>query len=323
MMRGNYRGLFAQDRPDVVTGVLWIRDCKITNDGTRVRFELAGNGWQWVDQSKQKAGGKFVVRQYVKFGVHVVIPGALDIAYDRASHVVSMWFTPTQTPQVQFSPIGGVAVDEKGLWSKVIGAVSSLVMESPDEQGTHEAKQQGTQQFANELSDGMTVAVDLCTGYQRVSLGRPQKGALGKPNPGESHRVPIELQPGGVMVFGEYLAPHGMRVDLHSDGAVRVGLACADDVARISDAFVNDRDRAPVPTLAQALIQGEGHLKIKPTSCKVALVAQAVEARPITFDWRRPPSESARATGGPAIRCGTLSPTRDGGLARPAATRRR
>ena len=36
MIRGQFRGLRAADRPDTVTGVLWIRDCKITNDDTRV-----------------------------------------------------------------------------------------------------------------------------------------------------------------------------------------------------------------------------------------------------------------------------------------------
>ena len=67
MIRGQFRALRAPDRPDIATGVLRIRDCEITNDGARVTFHLTGNGWQWADQTKKKAGGTFVVRQYVKF----------------------------------------------------------------------------------------------------------------------------------------------------------------------------------------------------------------------------------------------------------------
>ena len=50
MIRGQYRGLRAAERPNLVTGVLWIRDCKITNEGTNVTFELGGQGWQWAAQ---------------------------------------------------------------------------------------------------------------------------------------------------------------------------------------------------------------------------------------------------------------------------------
>jgi len=80
MMRGNYRGLFAQDRPDVVTGVLWIRDCKITNDGTRVRFELAGNGWQWVDQSKHR------LEEWQK-----EVDGKIRGAIETVQHSINPW----------------------------------------------------------------------------------------------------------------------------------------------------------------------------------------------------------------------------------------
>ena len=73
MIEGQFRGTRDKDRPDVVTGVLWIRECKITNDGTRVEFRLAGNGWQWSDQKKKKAGGTFHVQQYVRFHVDILI----------------------------------------------------------------------------------------------------------------------------------------------------------------------------------------------------------------------------------------------------------
>src|SRR6266540_2474493 len=59
MIRGQFRGLRDPERPDVVTGVLWIRGCKIDSDGTQVTFHLKCSGWQWAQQSQHKAGGTF------------------------------------------------------------------------------------------------------------------------------------------------------------------------------------------------------------------------------------------------------------------------
>ena len=93
MIRGGFHGLRAAEHPEVVTGVLWIRECKITNVGPRVTFNIAGNGWSWIDETQPKAGGTFAVRQYVRFSIAATIRGELDIAYDRSTHVASLWFT--------------------------------------------------------------------------------------------------------------------------------------------------------------------------------------------------------------------------------------
>jgi hypothetical protein len=105
MMRGQLRGLRAEQDHDLTTGTLWIRDCNITNDGTNVTFHLAGHGWQWSEKTEKKAGGKFVQRGYVKFAVDATIHGSLDIAYDTKDHIVSLWFTPKQTPEIKFTTV--------------------------------------------------------------------------------------------------------------------------------------------------------------------------------------------------------------------------
>src|SRR3954468_4820929 len=48
MIKGAFRGLRAPDDPNKVTGILWMRDCNIENDGTNVTFKLGGEGWQWA-----------------------------------------------------------------------------------------------------------------------------------------------------------------------------------------------------------------------------------------------------------------------------------
>jgi hypothetical protein len=303
MMKGALKGLRAEGNHDLTTGILWIRDCKITNDGTKIMFHLTGNGWQWSEKVEKKAGAKFELREYVKFGVDVKIPGTLDIAYDRHDHVVSLWFSPTQTPDIKFTPLGDVDVDAKGTWSSVLGAVSSVFAQSPEEQGKKKAEQIGHQQFVNEMVQGMTVAIDLCTGYQRFSIGRPQKGNLGPPDPGESRQRPIEIQPGGLMAFGPYFAQDGMHVNVHSDGPIRVGLACADKLYPTALQFINEQPESVIDTLAQKDINGTGSLAVKDQRCKVAVVIRSLAHQKVTFDWQRPPREIAQSTGGPAIHC--------------------
>lgn len=303
MIEGKFIGLPAANRPDVISGVLWIRHCKISNDGTRVGFELAGNGWQWVDQTKHEAGGTFSVRQYVKFGLDAKLRGTLDIAFDRGDHVLSLWFSPTEQPSVEFHPVGDIDVDRKGLWSSAIGGLSSVFADSPEEKTAAEATKQGDRQFATRLAGGITFAIDLCTGYQRSTLGRSQKGSLGKPGVGQTQHVAVELEPGGLMVFGPQHAKGGMTVDIDSDGPVRVGLACVTGANAAAEAFVGDGPPPLVPTLGQQDVNGHGRIRIKPTSCEVAVVVRSISPKLVSFDWRRPADEQARASGGPVIRC--------------------
>jgi hypothetical protein len=304
MIKGQFRPLRDPKRRDTVTGILWIRDCQIHNEGTKVTFHLSGNGWQWADQTKSKAGAKFVVRQYVKFGVDVKLPGTLDMAYDDGTHVVSLWFSPSGEPAIDFKPVGDVDVDRQGAWSSVIGGVSSLFAASPERLAEHEAKDQGTHQFANELADGMAVTINLCTGLTRFNLGRPAKGAMQTADAGETHKVPIELQPGGLMVFGPQLAPDGMTIQVAArEGGVRIAMACADKAEQVAQSFI-DGPPGEAPYLATADVRTTAKLHVPAQRCPVVVIARSLEERnQVTFDWQRPQTETARSTGGPLIHC--------------------
>src|SRR6266542_536941 len=304
LIKGQFRSLRAPDNPALVTGVLWIRDCKITNTGTKVTFHLAGNGWQWATQNKHKAGGTFVVKQYVKFGMETDIHGALDIAYDKDSHIVSMYFSPSAAPEVTFTPIGDVEVDRKGTWSSIIGALGSAFASSPEEMAEQEATKQGTSEMKNQLADGMAVTINLCTGLSRFNLGRPQKGQIAKADAGETKHVPVEIQPGGLLVFGPQLAGNGMSLQIDAtSGGVRVALLCADKAATVAEEFLADRI-APFAPLASAEIRGKGgKLAIKAATCPVLTIVRPLDNRAATFTLQRPSGEIAQSTGGPLIHC--------------------
>jgi hypothetical protein len=307
LMRGQFRPLRATDRPDVVTGALWIRGCKITNVGAKVTFVLTGNGWQWADQEQHKAGATFAIKQYVKFGMTATIAGSLDVAYDRHNHVMSLWFTPAQAPDVAFAPVGGIDVDAKGAWSSVIGALGSIFAQSPEHLANKEAKDQGGHELQKQLSDGLSVTVNLCTGLSRFGLGREPKGAMDKPDAGETKNVLIELQPNALMVFGPQLVGDaGFTANVDSPtGTVHVGLACRDQAEALAAAYAEGQPLPRIKVLASKDIRGKGSLRVTKASCQVQLIAQLLDpkAPALTFGWQRPPAEIAKSTGGPLIPC--------------------
>ena len=95
MIRGGFQGLSSPDHPDVVTGVLRIRQCEITNAGAHVTFHITGNGWLWVDQTKSKAGLTFTVRQYVRFSIP---PRSITATCAPASQSVRAHVRPAGSP---------------------------------------------------------------------------------------------------------------------------------------------------------------------------------------------------------------------------------
>lgn len=304
MIRDGFQGLRASDHPDVVTGVLWIRQCKITNIGAHVTFHVAGNGWQWVDQTRSKAGGTFTVRQYVRFSIAATIRGGLDIFYNRAAHVVTLWFTPDHPPVVEFKTIGDIAVDSKDVWSSVVGAVGTAFATSPEDLAQSQATSQGTRDLGAKLAQGLAVTIDLCTGLRRVQFGRPPKGEMGAAGIGATWRVPAEIQPGGVMIIGPQHAEDGMTLKADvSSGAVRLTLVCAEQADTIATEYMAGRITSNVPVLASIDVRKSARIRLKPTVCPVVAVASPLDNAPTRFAWERPTSEIAQSTGGPMVAC--------------------
>lgn len=304
MIRNGFHGLRSPDDPGVVTGVLWIRQCEITNVGVNVTFHLTGNGWMWVDRTKSKGGGTFTVRQYVRFSIEATIHGELDIFYDRDDHLVTVWFTPDRAADVKFKTIGDIDVDSEGVWSSVVGALSTAYATSPEELAQTQATSQGKRDLSAKLARGLAVTVNLCTGLRRVHLGQPPKGKMGAAGVGETWRVPAELQPGGVMIIGPQNAEEGMTVEANaSQGAVRLTLVCAKQAHIVAAEYMAGRITSNVPVLASANVRTNARLEIEPTTCPIVVVASPLGNAPTRFTWERPTSEIARSTGGPMVHC--------------------
>jgi hypothetical protein len=304
-IKGHFQALPADRRPQVMTGALWIHGCRITSTGTKVKFRLEGNGWQWIDEEKKKAGATFSLRQYVRFGVVATITGTLDVAYDPAAHVASVWFTALGLPDVRFSPIGKLDVDREGAWSKVLGAAASLLASSPEESAKEDAQKQGATEFAKQLGSGLSVTIDLCTGISRTTTGHTPRGKMAPAGVGETKGIAVELQPGGVMIFGPNDVDDGLTIEAEvTQGKAHLALMCNEQAQALAKAFVAGETRA-ASTLAARDLGGKGTLHIDAARCPVSLVAQLPPDTPeaAKLTWRRPKAEATATATGPLIDC--------------------
>ena len=84
---------------------------------------------------------------------------------------------PAGPPSVSFTPRPGIDVEAKGAWSSVVGALGTLSGESPGALAQSSAKDQGGHQLHNQLADGLSVTINLCTGLSRFHLGREPRGS--------------------------------------------------------------------------------------------------------------------------------------------------
>lgn len=302
MVEHQFRTLRAKSPGEPVIGTVWLRECKITHDGTKLTVEVSGRGWEWVDRESKKAGASFRLKQYVKFELRARFRGEVDVAYDPRSHVVTLWLSPTDKPEVDLKTLGDLDIDREGVWSDVVGFVGRQVGQDPDHIGEVQVHKEGTQSSITELARGLTITMNLCNGLSHMMLGRLPRGIYGPAGPGETRKAPIEIQPAGVMVFPPQGAPDGLTLKVDSKGPVRIGLACRDQGEAAAAAFLDGTPVVP-RLITEKVVTGQATLTIGPQRCPVTVIAQSVVPMPVTFDFERPLREAANATMGPLIRC--------------------
>jgi hypothetical protein len=302
-MMNHFSGIKDRLRKDVIDGQIWIRGCKITNDGKQLVAEVSGSGWQWQHVVQKKAGGTFEVNQYVKFEVTAKLAGTADLAYSPKDHVASVWFTPTAKADVQFKPIGEIEVNRDDTWSSILGGAATLIGESPDDKAEQTADQKGTEAFEQQAARGFEVAVDLCSNTTRMALKRLPKGQMPKPTVGETHKLKLEVQNYGVMMYGPYVQPEGLTLDVEvSGGSLKVNLACLKEAEETAQNFLDNKPNE-AKAIAGELETGHAKLKLPHERCPVVLVVRSVQPQPVMLSFVRPQSETMRAAGGPLASC--------------------
>lgn len=305
----HFSGIKDRTRNGIVNGQIWIRGCKITNEGDQLTAELSGNGWQWQNKVEKKVGGTFEVNQYVKFEVTAKLSGKMDLAYAPKEHVASLWFTPTGAAAVDFKPIGDIEVNRDDTWASIIGGVGSLVGESPESSAESTAKDKGAEAFQDQVKKGFEIAVDLCTNTTRMALRRLPKGQMPKASVGETHKVEVEVQNFGVMIYGPYDADEtGLTLDVEvKGGAAKVNLACIKEAEETAQSFLDQKQNTAKPIKSE-LVTGHAVLKAPRERCPVALVLRSVQPQPVFVSFVRPQREATAAAHGPFAPCGRTKP---------------
>jgi hypothetical protein len=299
----HFGGIKDKKRKTVITGEVWVRDCKIANEGANVTVSLAGNGWQWADQDQKKAGGTFGVHQYVKFELTAKLTGTIDVAYDPPTHIASLWFTPKGEPEVVFKPLGEIEVDRESTWASIVGGAGALIGKSPEDSAETAAKKEGKGAIEHAAASGFEISVDLCKNAMRMSKKRLPKGQMPKPSVGETEKIEVEVQNYGVMIYGPYDAHEGMTIDAEvTGGSAKVNLACISDAETTAQAFLDEKANTAKPIKSE-LVTGKAVLKLPKERCPIAVVIRSTQPTPVQVSFVRPAEEARAAKGGPLASC--------------------
>jgi hypothetical protein len=292
-VRNTFHSLRSSDSPDTVTGDLWIRECNIESHGTRLKFHFAGDGWQRVDQSTKKAGAKFSVNEYVRFHASATLEGTLDLAYEPKTHIATLWFKPTRSPEVTFEPIGKVDVDAHGLWSSIIGEIATVIGKAPGKEARKQVEQQGQEAFASKLDDGMTITFNACSGSTRSQFGLLAPGTEAPLDVGDTTQVEVELKRGGVLAFGPQYATRPVSIDVRAaSGPVHVEAACAAEAEKLTKAYVAGEPLPQIETIAAADVTGHRQLALARPRCPFVVIARS-DGGTVSLRWKREPPPGA------------------------------
>lgn len=240
-LRGGLRPIGGHGEP--VTGVTWLEECDAFGHDTTLTLQLAGKGWRWLGRESEKAGAEFKLDEYLRFTFAVEMKGQIDVAYEPAQHVFTLWFTPSGPPRTTFEPHGDVEVHNEGLWSDVVASVASAVGASPEERAQEKVHQQGRRSFEQKFAQGLAVTVDLCSGHARSGLGHPAAGEMvGASDP--VHPQTAELHRDGLLFRGPLTMPPWWMNVRSQDEGVTSELVCQDDATRLVKAYL---DGSPLP----------------------------------------------------------------------------
>ncbi len=271
----------AADRRRRVTGRLWVSRCRLAREGDALGVEVAGRGWQWVDEAGAgPLGSRFDVRGTVRFEVAITLQAEVDVRYDEPSRRAQLLLTPRAAPAVRVTPIGRVPVIAAGGWSGLIGGLGGLLGASPEAQARAQLEAGAARRLAGELGRGLTVTVDLCTSQVDPVLGPLAEGAPPPPPPYPGGRwidnAAILLHPDGVDVAGPFEVAGTLRVEAEriEGPAPRVAWVCADDASDAAAGF-----------LASGAARVDGAVRTAEVASTVALDVTAAQCDEAALVW--------------------------------------
>lgn len=291
-------------------GLFWAEKCSIDEtDPTHLHILVDGKGWFWVSTESTSAGAKFDVADYARFEINLDMVATTDLAYHAQRHIVTGWLKPTEPVKANLRVIESVAVDPQGVWAEILGGVASVVGKSPGERAQQGITEEGTSKLQNKLAEGLSVAMNLCTGRRATHLGLLPPGEMPEiafdpvgERPKGSGRV--TLQRGGLMLFGPFhpevrgevveeqpkVRELVARIAMKSDGAVAAALTCEEEARHVFNRYMHEPSPPKLSTLDRGVIIGNQEtvdIRLETQDCPIVVMVRPAESRdePITFEW--------------------------------------
>ncbi|GAB4198124.1 MAG: hypothetical protein OHK0013_06890 [Sandaracinaceae bacterium] len=235
---------------DPTTGRWWIRECTATEHDGMLDLAIGGTGWSWTDRESMG----FRVRQYLRFDASARFTASMEMAYDRANRVVTIWMRPQGAVEASVTPRGLVEARATGVLSGMLGGLLALGGSSPNDQARQQVAQEGSQRLRDRFGAGFTVTYAMAQEQMDFMVGALERGQLPErpypPEPGIVWSVNQRLAvwPGGLDVIGPIDADRGAHtMDFHLEEGEQalVDAICASDFEVFYDHLLQGAAASP------------------------------------------------------------------------------
>ncbi len=296
-LEGRFRNLKSEGRDHqdaAVTGTLWIKECRagsVEGNPHILALSIKAQGWRWIYQKKEKLAAEFEISEYGKFEVAMDIQGRLDAVYNPREKVLALWFLPQGEPELNFSQVGDIEVNEEGLWASVLGGVASVFMQSPETMAAETFEALGRKKLVRKLEKGFSIAADFCSGRVVVRMAKMSRQELVsslEEKVGESQAHHAQMHPDGLIVAGPFSAGSEklqIKISGTSGNQLHAQLVCQEEANRMASAFLNDKRMPEVQTLTDNRAGSLLTMEASSDNCPVVLVTRPAGPAKTPFDF--------------------------------------
>lgn len=245
---GGHEGVASGTDPTV--GRWWIRECTATVNGDMLSLSISGTGWTWVDRESMG----FQVRQYLRFDSAAAFTARMEVGYDRAARIVTVWMRPEGEVTASVEPRGMVEAHATNVLSGMLGGLLDLTGSGASDRARQTVAEEGSQRLRDRFSAGFTVTYAMDTEQMDFMVGALDRGLVPeRPYPAETGVVwsvnqRLMVYPGGLDVLGPLPAdapPTAIDIELEEGESVTVDAVCLADFERFYDLVLQGAAATP------------------------------------------------------------------------------
>jgi hypothetical protein len=235
---------------DPTVGRWWIRECTASVTGDMLSLHISGTGWTWVDRESMG----FQVQQYLRFDSAAAFNARMEVGYDRAARIVTVWMRPEGEVVATVEPRGLVEARATGVLSSMLGGILDLTGSGASDRARQTVAEEGSARLRDRFAAGFTVTFAMDTEQMDFMVGALDRGILPeRPYTAETGVVwsvnqRLMVYPGGLDVLGplpESAPPQAIDLELEEGESVTVDAVCLADFERFYDLVLQGAPATP------------------------------------------------------------------------------